>query len=784
MSKFHLRSSKISRSAALACAALFVAALAPNASAQSKFERVATFEVISNLCDGLPLTDPCYDETHAAEIVVPSKDGNTLIYTDSPGETLGFVDISTPSAPKADGVIELSGEPTSVAIVRDYAVVGVNTSEDFVNVGGELVVIDLATRSVVRSIDLGGQPDSVAVSRNNRYIAIAIENERNEDACVGGAYAGQEVDEDVCEDGGGALGIVGQSPAGYLSIVDVVGRTPSDWTVRKVSLTGLARVAPSDPEPEFVSINTANVAVVTMQENNHIALVHLPTGTVTDHFSAGTLDLEMIDDGDDGIIGYDASLSDVPREPDTAVWLSPFQFVTADEGDMDGGSRSFTIFNTNGQVVYTSGSELEDLAKRVGHYPEGRSDNKGNEPEGAEFGLYNGRRLLFIGSERASVIFVYELKGATGQPELLQVLPSGLGPEGIKAIPSRDLLVVSAEEDSREDTFRSAISIYKLGGTGTYPTIMSANGEDRKPIAWAALSALAADRVDPYKAWTVWDSFYAESRIFEIDLSADIPTIVDVLPMVYEGEPLSADPEGIVQRIGGGFYVASEGSGSCDDSGCDGVGSTNKIYRVDPQGVVTGVINLPDSVNALQRNNGFEGITVVGAPGSEVIYVAFQRQWPLGDPANHCRIGRYDVANDVWTFYYYRLDTATSPNGGWVGLSELVSLGGTRFAVIERDNQAGQDATIKKIYTFDTRGVTPLSQEDLVTDPTAEGFPLVEKVEVLDLLPALRAPGGQVKEKVEGLMIDGMGNTWINTDNDGVDDSNGETQQINLGPVL
>jgi len=784
MSKSHPRSAKIRRSAALACAVLLVAAFAPNASAQSKFERVATFEVISNLCDGLPLTDPCYDEEHAAEIVVPTRDGMTLIYTNSPGESIGFVDISDPAAPKADGILEMDGEPTSVAVVRDYAVVAVNTSEDFVNVGGELVVIDLATRTVVRRIDLGGQPDSVAVSRNNRYIAIAIENERNEDACVGGAFAGQEVDEDVCEDGGGTLGIVGQSPAGYLAIVDVVGRGPANWTLRKVSLTGLASIAPADPEPEFVSINTANVAVVTMQENNHIALVHLPTGTVTDHFSAGTVDLDMIDTDEEGLITYDASLDDVPREPDTVVWLSPFQFVTADEGDMDGGSRGFTIFNTNGQVVYTSGSTLEDLTKQIGHYPEERSGNKGNEPEGAEFGLYKGRRLLFIGSERASVIFVYELKGATGLPELLQVLPAGVAPEGIKAIPSRDLLVVSAEADSREDTFRSAISIYKLGGAGTYPTLMSANGADRKPIPWGALSALAADRTDPHKAWTVWDSFYAESRIFEIDLSADTPTIVDVLPMMYDGQPLSADPEGIVQRVGGGFYVASEGGGSCNASGCAGVTSTNKIYQVNAQGVVTDVISLPESVNALQRNNGFEGVTVVGAPGSEVIYVAFQRQWPLGDPANHCRIGRYDVANDSWTFYYYRLDTATSPNGGWVGLSELVYLGGTRFAVIERDNQAGQDATIKKIYTFDTRGVTPLSQEDLVTDPTAEGFPLVPKMEVMDLLPALRAPGGQVKEKVEGLMVDGLGNTWINTDNDGVDDSNGETQQINLGPVL
>jgi hypothetical protein len=38
--------------------------------------------------------------------------------------------------------------------------------------------------------------------------------------------------------------------------------------VRRVELTGLAAVAPQDPEPEYVSVNRRNQAVITLQENN------------------------------------------------------------------------------------------------------------------------------------------------------------------------------------------------------------------------------------------------------------------------------------------------------------------------------------------------------------------------------------------------------------------------------------------------------------------------------------------------------------------------------------
>ncbi len=43
---------------------------------------------------------------------------------------------------------------------------------------GRLLVVDLATRTVVRTIDTGGQPDSVKVGPTGKYAVVAIESKR------------------------------------------------------------------------------------------------------------------------------------------------------------------------------------------------------------------------------------------------------------------------------------------------------------------------------------------------------------------------------------------------------------------------------------------------------------------------------------------------------------------------------------------------------------------------------------------------------------------------------
>jgi hypothetical protein len=251
------------------------------------------------------------------------------------------------------------------------------------------------------------------------------------------------------------------------------------------------------------------------------------------------------------------------------------------------------------------------------------------------------------------------------------------------------------------------------------------------------------------------------------------------------GEALGFDLEGIAVRPNGaGFWLASEGGGSCTAENCDAVTSKNLLLEVDPFGMVKKQIMLPASVDALQRNNGYEGVASVGSGSSEVVYLAFQREWNLFDPAGWVRIGRYTVDTGEWAFYYYPLDTVTSPNGGWIGLSELTSLGGGKFAVIERDNQGNIDARVKKLYTFSVNRVTPLPQESLPSDPADPAFPALSKSLARDILPDLQAPKGLVIEKVEGLSVLPNGDALIVTDNDGVEDSSGETQLIHLGRIF
>ena len=278
----------------------------------------------------------------------------TLIYTDSPAERIGFVDITDPSKPSVLGVLGLVGEPTSVAVKEGYALVGVNTAQDFINVSGSLDVIDIASRSTIRSIDVGGQPDSVAVSPDGSYAVVVIENQRDEDL------------------GDGAPP---QLPAGYIVIINLTGE-PAAWTTQTVAMTGLADLYPDDPEPEFVDINSDNIAVVSLQENNHIVLVNLADGSIVNHFSAGTVDLVGIDANEDDLIDQSESLDGVLREPDGLGWLSTEYFVTANEGDLDGGIRGFTVFNTAGDVIYDAGNTLDQLTVRYGHYPESRSEKQ------------------------------------------------------------------------------------------------------------------------------------------------------------------------------------------------------------------------------------------------------------------------------------------------------------------------------------------------------------------------------------------------------------------------
>ncbi len=699
-----------------------MAIIAGMANADS-FNRVASFPTFQNNAD------PSAESS--AEIISATADGMTLVYSDSPLEVIGLIDITDPSAPSPKGNIAVGGEPTAVSIIGNTAFVGVNTSESFTAPSGMLKAFDLGTMGETAACDLGGQPDSTAAAPDGSFIAVAIENERDEDL---------------------GDGRTGQMPGGFLVTVDVVDGTLDCDTVNVIDVTGLADVSPEDPEPEFVDINAEGEIVVTLQENNHIVVA--TKDGVINHFSAGAVDLKNIDATDErAALIFNENQPDRLREPDAVQWIDNTHFAIANEGDMDGGSRGWTIFSQDGEEIYEDGTGFEYAIIEAGHYPDKRSDAKGVEPEGMEFGVFNGTSMAFILAERSSIVGVYDLTDPTA-PVLAQLLPSGVGPEGAVAIPERNLFVTANEVDLIEDGgVRSHVMIYELSDAApAYPQLTSAGTDEL--IGWGALSGMVAD-TDGI-VWAVNDSFYGfQPTIFKIDTKTTPATIIDSIPVTRRNGDYAQqiDMEGITLDGEGGFYVASEGR--------TGRVIPHAIYHVDATGEIgfrSGEIGLPPELMAVERRFGFEGITKIG----DTLWMAVQREW-ADDPKNHVKLVAYNLETEEWGAVHY---PKAEPDTGWVGLSEIVAHGDYVY-VIERDNQIGGAAVTKKVYR--------IPAAEMVPAPLGSALPVVSKEEVRDLIPDLLSLNGYVVDKVEGLAIFEDGTAWISTDNDGVDDSSGET---------
>ena len=200
----------------------------------------------------------------------------------------------------------------------------------------------------------------------------------------------------------------------------------------------------------------------------------------------------------------------------------------------------------------------------------------------------------------------------------------------------------------------------------------------------------------------------------------------------------------------------------------------SQLIKTDADGNVTAEVFLPDDLYTDAARFGFEGVTSYMDGETEMLAVAFQREWG-SDPKGSVKIGFYNTADASWSFVHYTLEKALSERGGWVGLSEITALGDGRFLLIERDNQPGTYAAIKTLTTFSLDGVTPAA--------FGEELPVVSKTVVMDLLPFMQVSQGWVPDKPEGVAVTSDGRVFLITDNDAVDDASGETQFIELGTV-
>jgi hypothetical protein len=137
--------------------------------------------------------------------------------------------------------------------------------------------------------------------------------------------------------------------------------------------------------------------------------------------------------------------------------------TTVANGDFDGdqdidqiysyGARSFSIFDQYGNLVFDSGNQFEtkastedtDLFNEDEGEKDGRSDDKGIEPEAVTIGEIGGFTYAFVAFERASAVVVYDITNPL-TPQFIDYYTNrsynpttgDIAPEVIKFIPAAD----------------------------------------------------------------------------------------------------------------------------------------------------------------------------------------------------------------------------------------------------------------------------------------------------------------------------------------------------------
>jgi DNA-binding beta-propeller fold protein YncE len=363
---------------------------------------------------------PAYDQrTHT--VWVAGVVGVDVLHADN-GSLVAHIDV-TPV-----------GFVNSVAIHGGLAALAIEAPDDRRN-AGRVLFYDTATRlpaSGVNSVQVGSLPDMLTFTPDGSKLLVV--NEGTPNAAADEPY---EVPD----------------PPGSVSVIDMPTRTV-------IATAGFSGVPQSgshirnpgmDFEPEYIAVqHDGTRAFVTVQEGNAIAELDLLTNSFTKVIGLGAKDFNLpgneIDSWNNGTVSFQSVAVKGLYMPDSVAaydWRGTTYLVLANEGDLRedngdratagsapysavdplrnlrissvdsspgnlfaAGARSFSIRDASGDIVYDSGSLLDREARDRGLYDDGRSRDKGVEPEGVALAEVAGRTFAFIGLERTTTAAV------------------------------------------------------------------------------------------------------------------------------------------------------------------------------------------------------------------------------------------------------------------------------------------------------------------------------------------------------------------------------------------
>ena len=368
-----------------------------------------------------------------------------------------------------------------------------------------------ALASGINSITVGALPDMLTFTPNGTKLLVANEATPT----VYGARIGTTVPRNY---GAAAL-----DPVGSVSVIDMSSRTVTATAgFAGVTQTGsnIRSNTGMDFEPEYIAVNSQGTkAYVTLQEANAIGVLDLNTNSFEKVIGLGAKDFSLpgnqidpLNNGTvsfisanvkglympDGIASYDvagntylvmANEGDF-REDDgdrsaasTLGATAPLNNLRISNTDSSTGSlfaagtRSFSIRDANGNLVFDSGDFLDKKAAELGIYDDARSRDKGVEPEGVSIFNVAGRKVAAIGLERTlkSAIALYDITDPANASFLDMIVTDGdLSPEGLQAFERNGKLFLSIANEVSNTT--TLYSITPVPEPETYAMLLAGLG--------------------------------------------------------------------------------------------------------------------------------------------------------------------------------------------------------------------------------------------------------------------------------------------------------------------
>ncbi|MCK0148021.1 choice-of-anchor I family protein [Arenibacter sp. F26102] len=452
-----------------------------------------------------------------AEISAFDPKTNKLFIVNPVQSEVSVWDISTPSSSVKLTSISLSGTPNSVAVHDGLLAVAVENANKQMN--GTVQTYDTETQTLVTAYNVGALPDMVAFSPDGKYIISANEGEPNADYSVDPEGSISIVDVQKSEVN--TMFFTSFSVASIGNDFRVFG--PSASIAQDVEPEYVA--VSDDSKFAYVTLQENNGIAVVDLKNMVIANV-FGLGVKDYSFGENKMDASNKDDvvgnfqnwpvlgfympdaitftkldGMDYIItanegdsrdyiGYseEARVEDIILDPTAFPNAADLQMeenlgrlkITTANGDIDGdgdfdkiyayGGRSFTIWSTSGALVYDSADEIgrKTLELNPSYFnadegeTDGRSDDKGAEPESVTTLKVGNSTLLFVGLERTGGVLVYDITNPNS-PQYVNWLfdASDVGPEGLLTIseensPTGNALAIVTNEVS------NTVAIYEI----------------------------------------------------------------------------------------------------------------------------------------------------------------------------------------------------------------------------------------------------------------------------------------------------------------------------------